>query len=126
MKNIRTLLIGALLLSTAAVFGQKEINFKPKVQKAERKQFILKTPEARAQFETKKMTAMLDLTEAQVARVSALNLKVENKIEAVNLRKITDEKKQEFIKGNLADRMTMLKRFLSKDQFDEYSASLNK
>lgn len=126
MKNIKTLLVGAILLSATSMQAQKQIIVKPTVQKVERKVFKLDTPEARAKYQTQQMTTMLDLTEAQVARVSILNLKVENKIEVIRNSRMMEEKKKEFIQGNLNDRMSALKSLLTKDQFNEYSASLKK
>jgi len=126
MKNIKTLLVGALLLSASSMHAQKVVTEAPTVQKTEKRVFKLETPEARAKHQTEQMTTMLDLTEAQVARVSILNLKVEEKIEAVRNSRMIEEKKKEFIQGNLNDRMSTLKQLLTEDQYNEYSASLKK
>tara|TARA_B110000285_G_scaffold139147_1_gene155714 strand:+ start:97 stop:477 length:381 start_codon:yes stop_codon:yes gene_type:complete len=126
MRNIKTLLVGALLISTTSLLGQKETNVKPSVQKVEKNNFKLDTPEARAKHQTEQMTTMLDLTESQVPNIYNLNLKVQKKLEAIKTSSMVEEKKKEFIQGNLDDRMNTLKRLLTKHQFEEYSASFKK
>jgi len=126
MKKIKIILIGAFLLSATSMYAQKDINVKSTIQKVERKVFKLNTPEALAKFETEKMTTMLDLTESQILLVSNINLEVENKIETIKFSRMVEEKKQAFILENLKDRMNTLKQILTIDQFEEYSASLNK
>ena len=126
MKNIKTLLVGALLLSASSMYAQKQVKTTPTVQKVDIKAMKLDTSEARAIRETEKMTTMLDLTEAQVNRVSVLNLKVEEKIEVIKLSRMVEEKKKVMIEGNLTDRINVLRSILTQDQFDEYTASLKK
>lgn len=126
MINIKTLLVGAILISATTLQAQKETNAKPAAQKV--KQINLKTeaPEARAKHQTEQMTAMLDLTESQIVSISDLNLKVQKKLEAIKVSQMSEEKKKEFIQGNLNDRMNVLKTLLTESQFEEYSASLKK
>lgn len=126
MRIIKILVVGALLLSTNIAKAQKETNAKPTVKKIESINLKAEGPEASARIQTEQMTKMLDLTESQVTSVSELNLKVQKKIEAINVSKMTEEKKREFIKGNLNDRMSVLRRLLTKSQFEEYSASQKK
>ena len=126
MRIIKILVVGALLLSTNIAKAQKETNAKPTVKKIESINLKADGPEASARIQTEQMTKMLDLTESQVTSVSELNLKVQKKIEAINVSKMTEEKKREFIKGNLNDRMSVLRRLLTKSQFEEYSASQKK
>ena len=126
MRIIKILVVGALLLSTNIAKAQKETNAKPTVKKIESINLKAEGPEVSARIQTEQMTKMLDLTESQVTSVSELNLKVQKKIEAINVGKMTEEKKREFIKGNLNDRMSVLRRLLTKSQFEEYSASQKK
>ena len=126
MRIIKILVFGALFLSTNIAKAQKETNAKPTVKKIESINLKVEGPEASARIQTEQMTKMLDLTESQVTSVSELNLKVQKKIEAINVSKMTEEKKREFIKGNLNDRMSVLRRLLTKSQFEEYSASQKK
>ena len=126
MRIIKILVVGALLLSTNIAKAQKETNAKPTVKKIESINLKAEGPEVSARIQTEQMTKMLDLTESQVTSVSELNLKVQKKIEAINVSKMTEEKKREFIKGNLNDRMSVLRRLLTKSQFEEYSASQKK
>ena len=64
-----------------------------------------KTPEQRAEAQTKKMTEELNLTEDQQKQVMELNLKVEHKIQAIkNDDSMSDEKKKKFIAGNKKDK----------------------
>ncbi|MCO4813711.1 MAG: hypothetical protein KC454_03300 [Flavobacteriales bacterium] len=126
MRIIKILVFGALFLSTNIAKAQKETNAKPTVKKIESINLKVEGPEASARIQTEQMTKMLDLTESQVTSVSELNLKVQKKIEAIDVSKMTEEKKREFIEGNLNDRMSVLRRLLTKSQFEEYSASQKK
>ena len=126
MRIIKILVVGALLLSTNIAKAQKETNAKPTVKKIESINLKAEGPEVSARIQTEQMTKMLDLTESQVTSVSELNLKVQKKIEAINVGKMTEEKKREFIEGNLNDRMSVLRRLLTKSQFEKYSASQKK
>ena len=80
MRNIKTLLVGAILISATTLQAQKETNAKPAAQKV--KQINLKTeaPEARAKHQTEQMTAMLDLTESQIVSISDFKFESAKKI----------------------------------------------
>jgi len=126
MRNIKTLLVGAILISATTLQAQKETSSKPVAQKVKQINLISEAPEARAKHQTEQMTAMLDLTESQIVSISDLNLKVQKKIEAIKVSQMAEEKKKDFIQGNLNDRMNVLKTLLTESQFEEYSASLKK
>ena len=84
------------------------------------------TPEERANIETNRMVKMLGLSKNQKNRVSILNLKVEEKIEVIRMSKMVEEKKDEFIQGNLKDRMNVLSTILTEEQMNKYKASFKK
>lgn len=93
--------------------------------KAEYKKKNDKTPGEMAAKQTEKMTELLDLTDDQVEKVRALNLKVANKIDVIRKdESMTAEKKKEFIKGNKADHKTMMQSILTEEQFQTYEEHL--
>ena len=82
----------ATFLSEDQLTKMKELHEAKNTDKPE------KTPEQRAEAQTKKMTEELNLTEDQQKQVMELNLKVEHKIQAIkNDDSMSDEKKKKFI-----------------------------
>ena len=126
MRKIKTLLVSALLISAASLQAQNEIIPKPSAKKIKQINLKIEVPEAKAKHQTEQMIKMLNLTVSQVTNISDLNLKVQKKIETIRVSHMTEEKKKEFIQGNLNDRMNALKTLLTESQFEEYSTSLKK
>ena len=126
MRKIKTLLVSALLISAASLQAQNEIIPKPSAKKIKQINLKIEVPEAKAKHQTEQMIKMLNLTVSQVTNISDLNLKVQKKIETIRVSQMTEEKKKEFIQGNLNDRMNALKTLLTESQFEEYSTSLKK
>lgn len=124
MKNIKTLLIAGLLISSSALFAQEKKSTANRTEARPATQVKITTPEERAKNETEKMRTTLNLTETQVERVSILNLKVEEKIQAIMDSDMTKEKKKEFIAGNMNDKLGVLSTILSKEQLNEYKTSI--
>jgi hypothetical protein len=86
--------------------------------KTERKE---KSLEERADAKTEKMAEKLGLTPEQKERVKVLNRKVAQKISAIKKdESMTDEKKKEFIKGNMKDHKNVMKQILTEEQFTQY------
>jgi hypothetical protein len=82
-----------------------------------------KTPEQRAATITQKMNEVVGLSEEQFEKVGALNLGVEQKIEAIrNDANMSDEKKKEFIKGNRKNQMDALSNILTPEQVEKWKA----
>ncbi|MCH2225091.1 MAG: hypothetical protein MK066_10015 [Crocinitomicaceae bacterium] len=110
MKVLKSLLVGAIVLTTLTAQGQSI---------AER------SPEAIAEAQTEQMVTDLNLTPEQAEKVGFLNLKVENKIKAVYLNSnLTNEQKKEFVEGNKKDRMGALKAILTAEQFTLYQTKI--
>jgi len=126
MKNIKTLLIAGLLISSTGVFAQqKTVTTKKTVGTPEQVSLNKSTPEERAKKETQLMKTTLNLSDTQVERVSILNLKVEEKIQAILDSNMSDSKKKEFIEGNMNDKLNVLSTILSKEQLAKYKTSLS-
>ena len=71
------------------------------------------------------MTTALSLTPEQVENVTVLNLKVANKIEAINNdASMTTQKKTLFIAGNKGDHKTTMDSILTPAQLTTYEALL--
>ncbi|MFT5779297.1 MAG: hypothetical protein ACI837_002254 [Crocinitomicaceae bacterium] len=83
------------------------------------------TPEAKAQRKTDHIFATLtDLTEDQKTQIENLNLKVEQKIQAVKVNEsLTKDQKVEYIKGNRGDYKAVLETILTEAQFAELQAN---
>ena len=126
MKNIKTLLIAGLLISSTGTFAQQKTIAKKKMvgtsQQISQKK---STAEDRATKETEVMKNTLGLSDSQVSRVSVLNLKVEEKIQTILDSNMSDSKKKEFIEGNMNDKLNVLSTILSKEQLAKYKASLS-
>ena len=74
-----------------------------------------------ANAQTEEMTEKLDLNEEQIEQVAALNLKVVQKLDAVEKNESLDGvKKKEFVQGNMADRRRVLSTILTDEQLAEY------
>lgn len=90
---------------------------------AQKKEARKKTPGERAEAKTERMRTDLNLTEDQVERVRILNLKVENKIQAIrDDASMSKEKKREFIKGNKEDHKRVMESILTPEQLETYEA----
>ncbi len=126
MKNIKTLLIAGLLISSTGTFAQqKTIAKKKTVGTSQQISQKKSTAEDRATKETEVMKNTLGLSDSQVSRVSVLNLKVEEKIQTILDSNMSDSKKKEFIEGNMNDKLNVLSTILSKEQLAKYKASLS-
>lgn len=130
MKNIKRIILGVLLIGTTGAFAQNDLNkitvsddFN-KNQTFSSSQTKAMTPKSIAAKQTKKMVALLGLTPDQTLKVGDLNLKVQEKIAAIKSSDKSAEKKQEFINGNLKDRLNALSSILTETQFVKYKASL--
>ncbi|MFZ9658273.1 MAG: hypothetical protein ACO29Z_06240 [Crocinitomicaceae bacterium] len=77
------------------------------------------SPEQRAKFLTEKMTAELQLTEAQKEQVYTINLGIAQKNEGILASNFTEEQKKEIIRSNQEARIEMLKNVLTAAQFEE-------
>ena len=121
MKNIKTLLIAGLLITSTGVFAQQKTMTKSQTSTLEK----VSTPEERAKKETEMMKNTLNLSDNQVNRVSILNLKVEEKIQAILDGNMTSTKKKEFIEGNRNEKMKVLSSILSKEQLEKYKTILS-
>lgn len=97
----------------------------PETAQVEQKNHGEKTPGEIANAQTEKMIELLSLTEEQIEKVRALNLKVATKIDVIrNDETMTAERKKEFIKGNREDHKSMLRSILTDEQFATYEAHL--
>jgi hypothetical protein len=111
----------ATFLSEDQLTKMKELHEAKNTDKPE------KTPEQRAEAQTKKMTEELNLTEDQQKQVMELNLKVEHKIQAIkNDDSMSDEKKKKFIAGNKKDKRNALSAILTADQMEILNAKKDK
>lgn len=80
-----------------------------------------KTPEERARKQTELMTQQLGLTEAQVARISVINLEAAKKMEAARQKKAEQKKaKMEEMKAIRTDRENSYKAIMQPEQFAKY------
>jgi len=111
----------ATFLSEDQLTKMKELHEAKNTDKPE------KTPEQRAEAQTKKMTEELNLTEDQQKQVMELNLKVEHKIQAIkNDDSMSDEKKKKFIAGKKKDKRNALSAILTADQMEILNAKKDK
>lgn len=129
MKNIKTIVLGVLLIGSTGAFAQNDLNKITVSDDINKNQTINSsqpklTPKSIAAKQTKKMVALLGLTSDQTIKVGDLNLKVQEKIAAIKSSDKSDERKQEFINGNLKDRLNVLSSILTEEQFVKYKASL--
>lgn len=118
MKNIKLIVMGAALLLTSISFSQSIVN-----TQSSNNQISNGTPQSRATAHTNAMTQLLNLTPSQISDVSQLNLKVEQKIETIKTGTFSQEKKEEFIAGNLSDKIKVLSVILTETQLEKYKAS---
>lgn len=82
------------------------------------------SPEERAKFLTEKMSAELQLTEAQKEQVYTINLGIAQKNEGILSSNFTEEQKKEIIRSNQEARIEMLKNVLTAAQFEELRKEL--
>ena len=79
---------------------------------------VKKTAQERAEIHTEKMTKELNLTPDQKSKVSALNLGVALKNEAIhNDKNMSGETKKASLKGNNDAKMAQLKTILTEEQY---------
>ncbi|MCR9172800.1 MAG: hypothetical protein NXI10_09925 [bacterium] len=92
--------------------------------KAKRKDM---TPGEIALKQTEKMKEVIDdLTPEQEEQLHALNLKVVMKIDAIKKDEtMSEEKKKEFIKGNMEDKRRMLESILTEAQMQQWDAHVS-
>ena len=116
-----------MLLTAPALFAQSKSGTDIKVAKNIEKQEVSlskktsATPEYIANKQTSKMVASLGLSKEQTIKVQSLNLKVQQKIDVIKTSRMMEEKKQEFIQGNLNERLKELSTILTKEQFAKYT-----
>ncbi len=123
MKNIKTLLIAGLLITTTGVFAQdKKVAKKKTIGIAQTVSVKEDTPEIRAEKQTNLMKEELNLTPQQTEKVSVLNTKVEQKIQAIIDGNLPEEKKKAFIAGNMKDKLAALSTILDDKQIAKYKA----
>ncbi len=123
MKKIKTLLIAVLVITSTSVFAQqKTIAKKKSVGIAQTVSKQVNTPEERAKKETEIMKKELNLSDEQTERVSILNLKVEQKIQAIVDGDLPEDKKKEFIAGNMNEKLKVLSTILDEKQLAKYKA----
>ncbi len=80
-----------------------------------------------AEAQTSRMEQVLDLTPEQKEQVHALNVKVTQKIHAIRENtSLTDDKKNEFIAGNMTSKRRVLTTFLTPDQMEKYDAMMSR
>ncbi len=82
------------------------------------------SPEERAKFLTEKMTAELQLTEAQKEQVYTINLGIAQKNEGILSSNFTEEQKKDIIRSIQEARIEMLKNVLTAAQFEELRKEL--
>ena len=128
MKNIKTLLLAGILISSTGLFAQTKNATDIRVSEDAKEVSLdqkknASSPESISKKQTAKMTKQLNLTPDQKEKVSNLNLRVQQKIDAVKKSNISEEKKQEFIQGNMNDRLNMLSTILTKEQLAKYTAT---
>ena len=100
---------------------QKDKLAELKAEKKADKKPAKKTRGERAAEQTIELTDLLSLTSEQVEKVSALNQKVADKIEAIKSNDSFDkEKKREFIKGNKRDHKNAMTSILTTEQLVIY------
>tara|TARA_R110002072_G_scaffold282761_1_gene445830 strand:+ start:55844 stop:56245 length:402 start_codon:yes stop_codon:yes gene_type:complete len=133
MKNIKTIILGLVLISSTTVVAQVNPNkikrsddfqAQSTIQQADKKS--KRSVEDIARKQTAKMSTLLSLTEDQKTKVGELNLKVQQKLEVVRNSKMSEKQKKEQINGNNADRMSALSTILTDEQYKKYAASLKK
>ena len=85
------------------------------------------TPEERAAKKTAHIKELCTLTADQEAKVSELNIRVEQKIEVIRKdESMSEDRKKEFIKGNRKDQMNVLKSILTPEQVELLKAENHK
>lgn len=112
MKKILPFAFGLLLSATS--FAQQ-----PATKATEPK-----TPEERAKFQTEKMAAELQLTDAQKEQVYAINLGIAQKNEGIRTSTFSEEEKRSIIKSNREAQIEMLKNVLTAAQFEKMKAEM--
>jgi len=99
--------------------GFSQVNEEPVIKEALIAEYASGTTDEIAQIQTDRMKTALQLSDGQETNVHYLNKKVAEKIAAIkNNPSITDDKKEEFIKGNLKDRRKAMSTILTPNQFD--------
>lgn len=110
--------VGLMLIAGVNATAQNTLN-------ATQQSVSTQTPGEEAAALTAEMTTALSLTPAQVEQVTVLNLKVANKIEAINTNaSFTTEKKNLFSAGNKADHKNIMVSILTAQQLTTYEAML--
>jgi hypothetical protein len=121
MKILKYALIGMVLLGGVNANAQNNTTLRSQATVS-----ATQTPAEKAASQTAEMTSVLSLTPEQVMRVESLNLKVANKIEAIETNtSFNAAKKTEFINGNKKDHKSVMKMILSDEQFVTYEAWLS-
>ncbi|MBL4862718.1 MAG: hypothetical protein JKY09_06855 [Crocinitomicaceae bacterium] len=116
MNILKYTLVGLVLAGSVQSFAQEKKVTKSTEQLAEKK-----TPKESATEQTNRMAAELDLTAEQKENVAELNLKVANKIQAIeDNESFSDDKKKEFISGNKKDHMNALSTILTEEQMSQW------
>ncbi len=114
-----SIVLSMFLIGISAGFSQ--VNEQPEIKKELLAEYQTGTPDDIAQLQTNRMKTALDLSDAQEPNVYFLNKKVAEKIAAIQKNAdLTDDKKQEYIKGNLIDRRRAMSSILTPDQLEKF------
>lgn len=116
MKILKYALVGMVLLGGVNANAQNNTTLRSQATVS-----ATQTPAEKAASQTAEMTTVLSLTPEQVAKVESLNLKVAQKIEAIETNATFNAaKKTEFIYGNKKDHKSVMRTILSNEQFVTY------
>lgn len=138
MKKVLIVVIALIALQVTAQEKKKEM--RKEIQKERMERMNNLTPEEAATLQTKKMTLHLDLTEAQQAKIQALNLEEakarkakmeENKSrrESGEMKQFTKEDKFKMMNDRLDHQIAMkkkMKSILNEEQYKKWEASLGR
>lgn len=120
MKILKYALVGMVLLGGVNANAQNNA-----MVQTQAKVLNTQTPGEKAAKQTAAMTQVLSLTPEQVEKVQTLNLKVADKVDAIEKNNAIDAaNKKEFIEGNKKDHMAMMRTILTDEQLVTYEAWL--
>ncbi|HIP32159.1 MAG TPA: hypothetical protein EYG86_05305 [Crocinitomicaceae bacterium] len=128
MKNIKTLILSALLISSTGVFAQKTTSDSKQLRKVENPQRLsvqpvskVQTPERLAALETKKMSKELGLNSVQVSQIIPLNEVFQKDLATIKTSKMMNTAKVEANKRIAETRLSKFKEILTSEQFTKYT-----
>ncbi len=128
MKNIKTLILSALLISSTGLFAQKTTANSKQLKKVENPQRLSvqpvsknHTPEQLAAMETKKMSKDLGLNSVQVSQIIPLNEVFQKDLATIKTSKMMNTAKVEASKRIAETRLSKFKDILTSEQFTKYT-----